>query len=95
MLLQPEFLGMHFVLINSDSNFGPPVLVRADATFVANVPDGWYCYLKQTPDSNYPFNSIEAETDLSNATLPTTDAGMSNYQAPMKFIVSGGFKIPY
>jgi hypothetical protein len=95
MMLQPEFLGMHFVLINSDSNFNPPVLVRADATFVANVPDGWYCYLKQTPDSNYPFNSIEAETDLSNAFVPTTDAGMSNYQAPMKFVVSGGLKIPY
>ena len=95
MQLQPEFLGMHFVLTNSDSNFGPPLLVRGDATFVANVPDGWYCYLKQTPDSNYPFNSIEAETDLSNAFVPTTDAGMSNYQAPMKFIVSGGLKIPY
>ena len=96
MILQPEFLGMHFLLQNSDSNF-VRLLVRADATFVANVPDGWYCYLKQFPDSNYFNDGVGAETDLGDVPLPDVGSGYgsSNYMAPMKFIVSGGFKIPY
>jgi hypothetical protein len=96
MELHPEFLGMHFLLQNSDSNF-VRLLVRADATFVANVPDGWYCYLKQFPDSNYFNDGVAAETDLGDVPLPDVGSGYgsSNYQAPMKFIVSGGFKIPY
>ena len=96
MTLQPEFLGMHFLLVNSDSNF-TQLLVRADATFVSNVPDGWYCYLKQFPDSNFFNDGVGAETDLGNVPLPNTNSpfGPSNFMAPMKFIVSGGFKIPY
>jgi hypothetical protein len=96
MELHPEFLGMHFLLTNSDSNF-TQLLVRADATFVSNVPDGWYCYLKQFPDSNYFNDGIGAETDLGNVPLPNTTpySGPSNFMAAMKFIVSGGFKIPY
>ena len=96
MLLQPEFLGMHFLLINSDSNYSQ-LLVRGDPTFVNNVPDGWYCYLKQVPDSNYFNDGVGAETDLGTVPLPTTNppGGPSNFQAPMKFIVSGGLKIPY
>jgi hypothetical protein len=96
MILQPEFLGMHFLLTNSDSNF-TQLLVRADATFVSNVPDGWYCYLKQFPDSNYFNDGVGAETDLGNLPLPNTQppGGPSNFMGPMKFIVSGGFKIPY
>jgi hypothetical protein len=96
MILQPEFLGMHFLLQNSDSNF-VRLLVRADATFVANVPDGWYCYLKQFPDSNYFNDGVGVETDLGDVPLPDVGSGYgaSNYMAPMKFIVSGGLKIPY
>jgi hypothetical protein len=96
MELQPEFIGIHFILQNSDSNF-TQLLVRADATFVSNVPDGWYCYLKQFPDSNVFNNGVAAETDLGDVPLPDFGfgGGASNYMAPMKFIVSGGAKIPY
>jgi hypothetical protein len=96
MILQPEFLGMHFLLQNSDPSFSQ-LFVRADATFVSNVPDGWYCYLKQFPDSNYYNDGVAAETDLGNVPLPDMGSGYggSNYMAPMKFVVSGGFKIPY
>lgn len=96
MLLQPEFLGMHFLLQNSDFNFAR-LLVRADATFVSNVPDGWYCYLKQFPDSNYYNDGVGVETDLGEVPLPDVGGGYggSNYMAPMKFVVSGGLKIPY
>ncbi len=97
MFLQPEFLGMHFLLANGDSNF-VQYTVRADATFVSNVPDGWYCYLKQFPDPNSNFNDgVGADTDLGVVPLPNTTpySGPSNFMGAMKFIVSGGFKIPY
>lgn len=96
MLLQPEFLGYHFLLINSDPSF-VQYLVRADTNFINSVPDGWYCYLKQLPDSNYFNDGVAVESDLGNMPLPTTNpsGGLSNFQAAMKFIISGGLRIPY
>ena len=104
MILQPEFLGMHFLLTNGDSNYAS-YIVRADLTNYS-FPDGWYCYLKQDPDPSLMFmnTGVDAEVDvpagLGNIILPTTYAGTiysgsSNFQAPMKFIISGGKKFAY
>jgi hypothetical protein len=99
MILQPEFLGMHFLLTNGDSNYNN-FIVRADLTNYT-FPDGWYCYLKQDPDQILMFSNtgVDAEVDVpagvGNVNLPTTLAGMSNFQGPLKFIISGGKKFAY
>lgn len=97
MFLQPEFLGMHFVLINDDSNYSQ-FNVRMDPGVAASVPDGWYCYLKQMMNSNFYYNNgVAASTDVGTVVLPLVEDthGQSNYQGPLKFIVSGGLTIPY
>jgi hypothetical protein len=42
---------------------------------------------------------VDAEVDVpagvGNVNLPTTLAGMSNFQGPLKFIISGGKKFAY